>query len=212
MSAEDHPAGETESTGEDSARGISRKKFILGSAAAGAALGLGGSAGAAAAAGSDRPATARTTGPSDEELILHNGKIRTMDDGFSPHALIWGAVTSVVNSTTLQVRLMFPYFTFANSPVVFWRPDDSANLGRCHRDASSAAPVLDGLRRHLDDDPRPALQRHTSGDRVLGGGLSLLLLSRDRHSSDSFAAQYRRCRSLVAWSSISRPLLAPRTP
>jgi len=81
MSAKDHPAGETESTDEAFARGISRRKFILGSAAAGAAIGLGGPAGAAAAGGSDRPATPHTTDPSDEELILHNGKIRTMDDG-----------------------------------------------------------------------------------------------------------------------------------
>jgi hypothetical protein len=83
--------------------------------------------------GTDRLISVVADGPTVEQpgpgnTFLLSRSIGTMDDGFSPHALIWGTVTSVVNSTTLQVRLMFPYFTFANSPVVFWRPDDSAPL------------------------------------------------------------------------------------
>ncbi len=79
MSAEDPRAGGAESTDEAIEEGISRRRFILGGAAAGAALGLGGPGGVAAARGSDRPATPRVH-PSDDELVLYNGKVRTMDD------------------------------------------------------------------------------------------------------------------------------------
>ena len=61
------------------AEGISRKRFLAGTAAAGAALGLGGANAAFAHSGSSQPATPRST-PPDEELILHNGTFRTMDD------------------------------------------------------------------------------------------------------------------------------------
>ena len=58
-------------------KGISRKQFIVGGAAAGAALGMGG-AGAAAAP----PKSADKPDPpprGDEEIVLYNGRIHTMD-------------------------------------------------------------------------------------------------------------------------------------
>ena len=54
-------------------KGISRKRFVVGGAAAGAALGLGGFATPKAAGAPDPPPR------DDEELVLYNGRIHTMD-------------------------------------------------------------------------------------------------------------------------------------
>ncbi len=57
--------------------GISRKQFVIGGAAAGAALGIGG---AGAALGTASSAAAPDPPPrGDEELVLYNGRIHTMD-------------------------------------------------------------------------------------------------------------------------------------
>jgi predicted amidohydrolase YtcJ len=59
---------------EGSDPGISRKRLLAGGAAAGAALGLGGASVAFA-----RPQAPARANPEDEELILVNGKIHTLD-------------------------------------------------------------------------------------------------------------------------------------
>jgi predicted amidohydrolase YtcJ len=63
-------------------KGLSRKQFVVGGAAAGAAIGIGGAGVAYArpkSGGSDAAAAASAKGGEDEELILHSGKIHTMD-------------------------------------------------------------------------------------------------------------------------------------
>ena len=99
------------------AEGISRKRFLTGTAAAGAALGLGGANAAFANSGSSQPATPRST-PPDEELILHNGKFRTMDDQnrvFSEVAIRGGRFVEVGkfgrrgrNAIDLKGRVVIP--------------------------------------------------------------------------------------------------------
>ncbi len=78
MSAEDDPRTQEEPAEGPVGKGISRRKFIIGGAAAGAAIGLGG-ANALASPGSGQPASARPN-RTDEELVLYNGKFHTMDD------------------------------------------------------------------------------------------------------------------------------------
>ena len=71
MSAEEDTLARGDSADAPVEKGISRRTFIVGSAAAGAAIGLGGANAALAAARTDNR---------DGELILYNGKFRTMDD------------------------------------------------------------------------------------------------------------------------------------
>jgi predicted amidohydrolase YtcJ len=75
----EHDAPAEEGRSDASAgEGLSRKQFLAGSAVAGAAIGLGGAG--AAVAGSDRADRADARGPKgDEDLVLVNGKIHTMD-------------------------------------------------------------------------------------------------------------------------------------
>jgi predicted amidohydrolase YtcJ len=67
-----------EPTESPDAKGISRKKFVVGGAAAGAAVGLG--SGASLAFAKPKGSQARASAdPEDRELIFINGKIHTMD-------------------------------------------------------------------------------------------------------------------------------------
>jgi predicted amidohydrolase YtcJ len=60
-------------------KGLSRKQFVVGGAAAGAALGVGGAGATLARAGSGSSGS-RTQGPDEHaEVVLYNGRIHTMD-------------------------------------------------------------------------------------------------------------------------------------
>jgi predicted amidohydrolase YtcJ len=63
---------------EDARRGISRKRFVVGGAAAGAGLAATG-AGAALATPRSGPASAVQSPVEDDELVLYNGRIHTLD-------------------------------------------------------------------------------------------------------------------------------------
>jgi predicted amidohydrolase YtcJ len=70
--------GEHDAPAGEASKGISRKKFVVGGAAAGATIGLAGGANLALAKPKSKQAAARAN-PEDEELIFFNGKIHTMD-------------------------------------------------------------------------------------------------------------------------------------
>jgi hypothetical protein len=69
--------------GEESSAGkrLSRKQFVVGGAAAGAAIGMGGAAANAALAAKPGSGTGTVAARVvDEELVLYNGTVHTMDD------------------------------------------------------------------------------------------------------------------------------------